>query len=115
MDAKGGVTWIAYPKIPAAKRKQYLEQVLNDGENGINLRANQSTPVTKLSASIAKNEMLRLIEVRMQEKGKILILMPIFFYNMLLSQLLLSMIRLLLKDMPKLACMFTMPRPNLLH
>ena len=71
IDAEQGYTWIASP-ISAAKRKAFLEKALNQGENGVNIRADQAITVKSLSASIAKNEILRLVELRISEKGMVL-------------------------------------------
>ena len=72
-DAQQAYTWIPSSKVSAVKRKSHLEKALNQGANGQNLRADQSAKVTSLSASIAKNEILRLIEVRIQEKGVVIV------------------------------------------
>ena len=71
IDAERGYTWIASP-ISVAKRKAFLEKALNQGENGVNIRADQAITLKSLSASIAKNEILRLAELRISEKGMVL-------------------------------------------
>ena len=67
-DAAKIYIWVQTSET-ATQRKLAFERYVNAGINGVNLRSNQKQTVSNLTATIGKNEVLRLIEIRKREQG----------------------------------------------